>query len=87
MLLKGSYFHSAIYLLDFGNQIQLEITVKVAIFRFKRFYRTISYFIYTKKLTKRLKQANRWLKISFEWSHQKNIKNRELILPFLPKGC
>ncbi|WP_369676158.1 hypothetical protein, partial [Enterococcus faecium] len=43
MLLKGSYFHSTVHLLDFGNQIQLEITVKVPIFRFKRFYLIISY--------------------------------------------
>lgn len=38
-----SYFHSTVHLLDFGNQIQLEITVKVPIFRFKRFYLIISY--------------------------------------------
>ena len=70
MLLKGSYFHSTVHLLDFGNQIQLEITVKVSIFRFKRFYLIISY-IYTNKIMKRLKRAAKWLKISFEWTHQK----------------
>ena len=36
---------------------------------------------------KRLKRAAKWLKIGFEWIHQKNIKNRGLIIPFLPKGC